>query len=335
MSISRARVARVERGSVLVVRADAPDRPVRVELDRDGLVPDAAGERWAPTVGDYVAVGPRADGAWRLIELIPRRTDLVRDSAGGTSRTQSLAANVDVVLVAEPLDPDPDLGRVERLLTLAWRSGTRPVVVLTKADLVPDAAGMAAEVAAAAPGVDVHAVSATAGTGLEPVRAMLASGVTLVVVGPSGAGKSTLVNALAGADVMATSGLRADGRGRHTTTHRELVPLSSGAVLIDTPGLRAVGVVADAAAVAATFADVAELAERCRFNDCAHDREPDCAVRTALESGELSERRFESWRRLAREAAWQARRSDARLAALEKARWKQRTVDYRRGVRGR
>ncbi len=379
----RMRIARVDRGSVLVVPTDGPmpapesrrsapayaeldrdgrvrvgldahglvpvgldgaglvpvgldrEEPVRVELDRDGLVSDAAGERRVPAVGDYVDVGHRADGAARLDRLLPRRTELVRGSAGGTSHTQVLAANVDIVLVAEHLDPDPDLGRVERLLTIAWRSGAQPVVVLTKADLVPDAAGMAADVAAAAPGAAVHAVSAVTGAGLDPVRALLVPGSTLVIVGPSGAGKSTLVNALAGADVMETGERRDDGRGRHTTTHRELVPLGSGAVLIDTPGLRAVGVVADAASLGATFADVAELAERCRFNDCAHDGEPGCAVQEALESGELPERRFESWRRLGREAAWQARRSDARLAALEKARWKQLTATHRSARRGR
>jgi ribosome biogenesis GTPase len=194
---------------------------------------------------------------------------------------------------------------------------------------------MAAEVARVAPGADVHTVSAPTGTGLAPLRELLQPGTTVVVLGPSGAGKSTLVNALAGADVMATGDRRGDGRGRHTTTRRELVTLPGGALLIDTPGLRAVGVVADDAALDATFADVAELAGRCRFSDCAHRTEPGCAVRAALESGELSERRYDSWLRLAREAAWQERRSDARLAALEKARWKQRTAEHHRAARTR
>ncbi len=361
MPTAASRVVRVDRGAVLVVPLDeavpldhaaplgdagplgdvaphvrTPDAPARrVELDRDGLVPDGDGDRLAPTVGDVVVVEPRADGVPHVARLEPRRSVLLRDSAGGSSRTQALAANVDVVLIAEHLDPDPHLGRVERLLTLAWRSGARPVVVLTKADLVPDPDGMAAEVAAVAPGADVHAVSATAGTGLEPLRAMLAPGTTLVVVGPSGAGKSTLVNALAGAEVMTTGERRADGRGRHTTTHRELVTLPGGALLVDTPGLRGVGVVADEAALDAAFADVSDLARRCRFADCAHRTEPGCAVRAALESGDLSERRYASWQRLAREAAWQARRSDARLAALEKERWKQRTAEHRRVARQR
>ncbi len=337
MPVAAARVVRVDRGVVLVVPVDAePDASAqRVELDRDGLVPAADGDRLAPTVGDVVLVGPRADGVPHVTGLEPRRSVLLRDSAGQSSRTQTLAANVDVVLVAEHLDPDPHLGRVERLLTLAWRSGARPVVVLTKADLVPDPDGMAAEVAAVSPGADVHAVSATTGTGLEPLRGLLSPGTTLVVVGPSGAGKSTLVNALAGADVMATGDRRADGRGRHTTTHREPVTLPGGALLVDTPGLRGVGVVADEAAIGAAFADVTDLAARCRFGDCAHRTEPGCAVRAALDSGELSERRYASWQRLTREAAWQARRSDARLAAAEKERWKQRTAEHRRLSRQR
>ncbi len=333
------RVVRADKGAVLAVpdgglvdeASEHPGVPVRVVVDRDGLLPvDDEGGRDAPTVGDWLTIDD--EGAARLQ---PRRTALVRDTAGRTSRVQALAANVDVVLVVEHLDPEPDLGRVERLLTLAWRSGAQPVVVLTKADLVPDPAGMAADVAAVALAVDVHAVSVVAGTGLDEVRRHVAPGVTLVVVGPSGAGKSTLVNALAGAEVMATGERREhDGRGRHTTTHRELIPLRDGAFLIDTPGLRGIGLVADADALGTTFADVVELAERCRFRDCGHAREPGCAVRAALEAGELSERRLASWRKLEREAAYQERRTDARAAAQEKARWKRITQDHRQQVRG-
>jgi len=309
---------------------EAPvDEPRRVPLARDGLAPaDWAPEgRIVPTVGDLVELTPAGDV---LAGVLPRRSALVRDSAGRTSRTQVLAANVDVVLVVEHLDPEPDLGRVERLLTLAWRSGARPVVVLTKADLVPGAGYLTDEVAAVAIGADVHAVSAAAGEGLDPLRALLGPGVTFVLVGPSGAGKSTLVNALAGRDIAATGGLRADGRGRHTTTHRELVRLDGGALLIDTPGIRGVGLVADDDALDTAFADVAALAEGCRFADCSHTGEPGCAVLAALETGELAERRFDSWRRLRREAAFQARRADARLAAEEKARWRQIAQQRRR-----
>jgi ribosome biogenesis GTPase / thiamine phosphate phosphatase len=325
------RVVRADKGSVLVAPAD--DGPVRAELDRDGLAL-LDGDRVVPTVGDWVRVDD-VDGAPHVREVLPRTSALVRDSAGATSREQVLAANVDIVLVVEHLDPDPDLGRVERLLTLVWRSGALPVVVLTKADLVPDPAAMAQDVARAALAVDVHAVSAATGQGLEPVRELLTAGTTLAVVGPSGAGKSTLVNALVGRDVMSTGDRReSDGRGRHTTTHRELVPLPGGAVLIDTPGIRGVGLVADADALDTTFADVVELAARCRFADCHHEIEPGCAVAAALESGDLDRRRYESWRKLAREAAYQARRSDAHLAAEERARWKRVTQEYQRGMRG-
>lgn len=331
------RVVRAERGAVLVQPVDEPAAvPLRVALDHDGLVADPDGVRLPPTVGDLLVLQVATSGEPpRVHHLVPRRTALVRESVGGSSREQVLAANVDVVLVVEHLDPDPSLGRVERLLTLAWRSGAQPVVVLTKSDLVPDPAGMAAEVAAVAPGAPVHAISVVDGSGLDGLRALLHPGLTLVMVGPSGAGKSSLVNALAGHQVMQTGERRADGRGRHTTTHRELVPLEGDVLLIDTPGVRGIGLVADADALDETFADVAALAVRCRFTDCAHVAEPGCAVLAAVADGELPERRLESWRRLAREAAHQARRADARLAAAERARVRQRSRDVHRSLRER
>lgn len=331
------RVVRAERGAVLVQPVDEPDAvPVRVALDPDGLVAEPDGVRLPPTVGDLLVLQEPVPGEQQAVRhLVPRRTALVRDTAGATSREQALAANVDVVLVVEHLDPDPSLGRIERLLTLAWRSGAQPVVVLTKSDLVPDPQSMAAEVSAVAPGAAVHAISVVDGSGLDAVRALLLPGTTLVMVGPSGAGKSSLVNALAGHRVMEVGERRADGRGRHTTTHRELVPLGGDVMLIDTPGVRGVGLVADAGALDETFADVAELALRCRFTDCAHVSEPCCAVLAAVEDGELPERRLESWRRLAREAAHQARRADARLAAQERTRVRQWSRDVHRSIRER
>ena len=333
----RALVVRADRSALLVVPHDEPStEPCRAELPRDGLLPQPDGTRVPPTVGDVVDVAP-VDGrdVLHATGLHPRRSAVVRDSAGRTSLEQVVAANVDVVLVVEHLDPDPDLGRVERLLTLAWRSGAQPVVVLTKADLVPDPQGMAAQVAQVSLGVDVHAVSVLDGDGLAPLRALLAPGVALVAVGTSGAGKSSLVNALAGREVMATGERRADGRGRHTTTHRELVPLAGGAVLIDTPGVRGVGLVAAPDALDATFADVAGFAALCRFGDCVHVTEPGCAVLAAVEDGDLPLRRLESWRKLLREAAYAARRTDARLAAEERARWKRVTQEHHRQARSR
>lgn len=327
-----ARVSRVDRGGAELVGASGP---LRASVG-SGVLAGMAAERAAgPTVGDWAAVLTWPDGRITVEALLPRRTAIVRDGADRTSHGQALAANVDLVVVVEHLDPDPDLARIERLLVLAWGSGATPLVVLTKTDLVPDPEGMLAEVTTAAPGVDVLGVSAADGSGLDDLRQHLAPGRTLVFLGPSGAGKSTLTNALAGVDVMAVGDRRADGKGRHTTAHRELVPVPGVGVLVDTPGLRAVGLVGDSDAVDDAFPEIAELAPRCRFRDCAHRTEPGCAVLAAVEDGELDERRLRSWRKLGREAAYQARRADARLRAAEVAVWKQRTKELRRHYRGR
>lgn len=196
------------------------------------------------------------------------------------------------------------------------------MVVLTKADLVPDAAEVRADVALAAPGVEVLVVSAETGEGMDGLRVHTVAGRTLALLGPSGAGKSTLTNALSGATVMATRELRADGKGRHTTAHRELVVLPGGGLVVDTPGLRSVGLTDVSESLDLVFAEVEALAEECRFADCGHDTEPGCAVREALESGELPERRWESYLKLQREARWMAMRHDARLRAEERSRWR-------------
>jgi ribosome biogenesis GTPase len=262
--------------------------------------------------------------------VLPRRTAFVRASVSpGVSHGQVLATNVDLAVVVEGLHPEPDLGRIERFLALAWDSGAMPLVVLSKADLVPDAAEVAADVAAVAPGVDVLVVSAETGAGLDDVRGHVTHGRTLALLGPSGAGKSTLTNALAGVTVMPTRALRADGKGRHTTAHRELVVLPGGGLVIDTPGLRSVGLTDVSESLDLVFSDVDELAEQCRFADCVHETEPGCAVRDALESGELPERRWESYVKLQREARWMAMRHDARLRAEERAKWKRITKSMR------
>jgi ribosome biogenesis GTPase len=323
-----ARVSRVDRGGADLLGTEGP---LRASLGRDVLAALAADRAAAPTVGDWTAVRHWPDERTTIEAVLPRRTSVVRDSADMTSNAQALAANVDLVVVVEHLDPEPDIGRIERLLVLAWGSGAQPLVVLTKADLVPDPDGMRTEVVAAAPGVDVVAIDAKAGAGVDEVRAYLTPGRTLVLLGPSGAGKSTLTNALLGATVMATRDTRrADGKGRHTTTHRQLIVLPSGGVVLDTPGLRSVGLVADEEAIATAFPDVEELAAYCRFRDCAHETEPGCAVLAAVVEGELDERRLTSWRKLGREAAFQARRVDARLRAAEVAVWKRRHMQMRR-----
>ncbi|SFO74731.1 ribosome small subunit-dependent GTPase A [Actinomadura madurae] len=302
------RVAAVDRGLCDVVTEDGPVRastgPAAVD---DPLA--------APCTGDWAALDPSGpDGRPAVAALLPRRTAIVRSSASRDSRGQVLAANVDTVAIAVSLATRLDLGRVERLLALAWESGARPVVVLTKSDQAAGAAEAEIEVSAAAPGVDVVACSATTGDGVDAVRAVLAG--TVVLVGPSGAGKSTLGNALLGGEVLATGAVReTDGKGRHTTVRRELLPLPGGGVLIDTPGLRGVGLFEASGGLERTFADVEELAAACRFGDCAHRTEPGCAVLAAVEDGTLPRRRFDSYRRLLRENAWAASRTDERLRA--------------------
>jgi ribosome biogenesis GTPase len=254
--------------------------------------------------------------------VLPRTSLLERGAASGPSTTQALAANVDVVLVCAGLSGPVPVRRVERLLTLAWRSGATPVVVLTKADLHPDPAAAVRDLLPHAPGAEVVTVSAATGdvAALAPYGT---AGTTLVLLGASGTGKSTVVNALAGTELMATGETRAvDGKGRHTTTHRELVVLPSGALLIDTPGLRAVAMTGDQEGLAQAFSDVEDLAAACRFADCGHATEPGCAVQASIAAGDLSAVRLDSWRHLQRELAFQARRTDARLRAAQKATWK-------------
>jgi ribosome biogenesis GTPase len=300
------------------------------------LTAAAADPETTPCVGDWVALRPWPDGRVTLEAVLPRRTAVVRGAVTpGSSQRQVLAANVDVAVVVEGLVPEPDLGRIERLLALAWDGGARPLVALTKSDLAPDAETLREQVAAVAPGVDVLVVSAVTGTGIDALAVHATERSTLALLGPSGAGKSTLTNALARSERMATRALRADGKGRHTTAHRELVTLPNGAFVIDTPGLRSVGLVSADDALDRVFADVDELAGRCRFTDCGHVSEPGCAVLAAAADGSLAPRRLESWRKLQREARWMAMRHDARLRATERARWKSVTAEVRRSGRTR
>jgi ribosome biogenesis GTPase len=293
-----ARISRVDRG---VCTALAAGGPLRATLSGDLLAAAAADPTTLPCAGDWVAVRTWPDRRLTMEAVLPRRTAIVRASAGEESFGQVLAANVDAVAVVEPMDPSPDLARIERLLALAWESGARPLVVLTKADLAANATAVAEQVAEAAAGAEVFAASARTGKGLKPLRPFIAYGQTLGLLGPSGAGKSSLVNALAGTTVMGTQALRADGRGRHTTTHRALIPLPGGGAVLDTPGVRQVGLFDAASGLDRAFADVTALAERCRFHDCRHETEPGCAVRVAVEDGELAPRRLASWRKLQKE----------------------------------
>ena len=309
------RVARVDRGRLTVLTADGEVRahPAAALLEDTG-----------PAVGDWVAL--RGELA---VAVLPRRTAFTRVVAGRTSAEQVVAANVDLVFVVDALTTAPRLRRVERYLTVAWGSGATPVVVLTKADLCDDVPAALLAVQEDAVGVDVLPVSSVTGEGLAAVRALLGPGRTAAMVGPSGVGKSSLANALAGTEVAATRGVRdADGRGRHTTTARELHLLPGGGLLVDTPGMRELGLVDDAG-VDTAYADVTELATACRFRDCAHRTEPGCAVAAAIDEGRLDPARYTAWRKLQAEAHRQAVRADARARAAEHARVRALHRSYR------
>ena len=260
---------------------------------------DSMGE--LPAVGDWVAARIPEQGEALVHAVLPRRSAFVRKVAGENTEAQVLATNLDTVLVVMGLDRDFSLRRLERFMTLAWESKATPVVVLNKKDLADDLAEQTAEVQGMTRGAAIHVVSALNDEGLEPLRQLVGSGRTVVLLGSSGVGKSTLVNRLLGAQVMATGDVRDDGRGKHTTTRRELLVLPGGGALIDTPGLREVQLWAAEEGLSKTFDDIEALAQSCKFSDCRHLAEPGCAVKAALEDGTLDEIRFESWLELQRE----------------------------------
>ncbi|MDQ1066742.1 ribosome small subunit-dependent GTPase A [Streptomyces canus] len=316
------RVVRVDRGQCDLVTAEGmmradtafvtPPDPMRVLC-----------------TGDWAVVEPAGNPRY-VRTYLPRRTAFVRSTSSKRSEGQILAANVDHAIVAVSLAVELDLGRIERFLALAWESGAQPVVVLTKADLVPDAATLShlvQDVETTAPGVPVLTVSALDGEGLDVLVAVVSGGTT-VLLGQSGAGKSTLANVLIGEDVMAVQAARdADGKGRHTTTTRNLLALPGGGVLIDTPGLRGVGLWDAETGVGQVFSEIEALAQQCRFHDCAHESEPGCAVLAAIDSGELPERRLESYRKLIRENQRIVAKTDARLRAEIRKDWKKRGAE--------
>lgn len=313
-----ARVTAVDRCAVDVLTETGPSRAT---FGGDLLAEMAHDSVNGPCSGDWAVLRHWPDDRVTVETLLPRRTAFLRASASGESSAQVLAANVDLVLVTVSLAIEPNLGRVERLVAQAWESGAQPVVVLTKADLVTDAELIASDVALSAPGVDVLVVSSVTGQGLEALRSLASPGRTLALLGQSGVGKSTLVNALIGAEVVRISELGSRGKGRHTTVRRELVPMPGGALLLDTPGLRGIGVVDLDEGLQRAFPEIESLVEQCRFGDCAHDQEPGCAIVAAAEAGDITERRLESWRKLGREARWLASRTDARLRAEDRRKW--------------
>jgi ribosome biogenesis GTPase len=309
-----ARVVRTIRGHLWVASESGV---TRVSPTGNLMGSDEPGSH--PVVGDWVGVRPGSETTSPVVEaLLPRTSAFTRGDPGKAAVGQVLAANIDVVFIVQGLDGGANLRRVERELALAWESGARPVIVLSKSDLSDDPAADVAAVAAIAPGVDVLLESAKTGEGLTTLLSYVDGNRTVALIGPSGVGKSTLVNLLVGGDIQSVGEVRAfDGKGRHTTVTRELVPLPNGGVLVDTPGLRAVAMWDDEEGVDATFAEISELAATCRFDDCSHENEPGCAVLAALESGKLDRDRYEAYLVLRRESALSGRQSDARVRAAE------------------
>jgi ribosome biogenesis GTPase / thiamine phosphate phosphatase len=270
-----------------------------------------------PAVGDWVGVQEAT-----ITSILPRRSAFIRKRAGVGSDEQVLAANVDGAFLLAGLDDDFSLRRLERYMTTAWDSGAEPIIVLTKADLCDDVGGAMLQVESVAIGVPVHPISNVTGIGVDELAAQsLRPGRTVVLLGSSGVGKSTLLNRLAGTELMRTAAIAADGTGCHTTTHRELVRLPGGALVIDTPGLRELQFWDGD--VSAAFEDIEALAAECRFRDCAHAREPGCAVLGAVDNGTLSLDRLRSWRKFQRELESIAARTDHRLRVARQKRWKE------------
>jgi ribosome biogenesis GTPase len=306
-------------GRVTAAHRAAYDVQTADEVVRTRLPGRMLHENADVAVGDWVGLG---DGLIRSI--LPRRSALVRNAAGRATSAQTLASNVDVAFIVSSLGPELEPRRIERYLVTIWESGATPEVVLTKADRIEDPWPMVAEVESVALGVPVHVVSAITGQGMDALRARIQPGTTAVLIGSSGVGKSTIVNSFVGHEQMAVKEVRADDdEGQHTTSHRELILLPGGGVVIDTPGIRELQLWdASEGGMGETFSDVEELAAECKFNDCTHTSEPGCAVLAAVASGELAPDRLQSWFKLQRELRAIAVRHDHLLRKEETRKWK-------------
>ncbi len=315
-----ARVAREDRERYLVLH-EGGESPAEIA---GRMRHEARTRADYPAVGDWVGIRVAGgDGAATIAAVLPRRSVFARKMTEDVTDAQIVAANIDAVFVVMGLDGNFNVRRVERYLAAAWDSGAQPVVVLNKADVVEDIESAVAEVEAAAPGVPVVALSALRGDGVEALGEWLAPGRTIALMGSSGVGKSTLVNALLGEERLATGDVReVDSKGRHTTTHRELVALPGGALMVDTPGMRGLLLWGDESSLSSAFPEVDALAAQCRFRDCGHQSEPGCAVREAEAEGRLDAGRLASWKKLQRELRWLAMKQDARLKSEETAKWK-------------
>lgn len=327
--LSPGRVSRVDRNGCTVL-TDSGQVRARLPHKMTGRGPGVAVGDWVGLAcgrGGPTAPASEASGRRDLAEharppevsvVLARRSLFTRAGEGGGA-DQLIAANIDIVLLATAFDSDHSMRRLERYLTLAWQSGARPVVVLTKVDLASplELSRWQEEISAVALGVEILSLSVKTGQGLGDLDPLLAQGRTVAVLGQSGAGKSSLINALVGSELLATGAVRASGEGRHTTTHRELVVLPGRGVLLDTPGMRALGVTDARQGLRQTFADIEEIASACRFSNCSHSTEPGCAIARALNTGLLDRKRYESWCRLNKEMIEASIREVARVHASD------------------
>lgn len=271
-----------------------------------------------PAVGDFVMVDWNGEGGNAVIhQILPRKSCITRKAAGNAHQEQIVAANIDTIFLCMSLNNDFNLRRLERYLSIAWDSGATPVIVLTKADLCDDLPSCLSEVSSIAIGVDVLVTSAAEEDGFTQVLPFIREGRTVAFIGSSGVGKSTLINRLLGENRLDTNGLRNDDKGRHTTTHRELLLLPRGGMVIDTPGMRELGMWDSGSGIDQTFGEIEELIACCRFHDCSHHREPGCVVQRALQDGTLSPERWQSYLKLKSETEYAAD-SQSYLAAKEK-----------------
>jgi len=296
-------------------------------------IPSASGLHPSPAVGDWVVAepGPEPADPWSILHVLSRRSRISRGIAGAGQAEQVLAANVDKVWIVHGLDTPLNLRRVERYIAVVWDSGASPEIILTKTDLASGLDSQVSSLQGVAIGIPIRGVSVHDEESIRSLRETLESGSTVCLLGPSGVGKSTLVNALSGSEVSRTGEVRQrDGRGRHTTTRRELFQIPGGACLLDTPGLRELRVWLLEDGLTGAFPDIEEYAERCRFRDCRHEAEPGCAVLAAVGAGTLDPARLGSFRKLQAEAAYEQRKNDprARAAAVADHKTALKTVKY-------